>query len=480
VTGHSRGSRLQLSERLLVAQSTLLVVVASWAFGGAIDWAPPLIIGLAGLGVIPLVAAWREGRSAQRPKAPSLMLLPWIVLGAVVVGSCFNPSYQPMPPELGSGLALREHVEWLPSSAAPAQTVAAGSLLAALLFQAAVVYRVVQRRRTVQLLLGLICFNTTLLAVAGTMAHLLGAERILGLQPAPEPYFFATFVYKNHWSAFALLSLCSAIGLLFTYRVRSLEEQRQSRGSPLPLFIAMAALIAVTIPLKESRSGTTLLAVVLLALLGRAAGWALTHRRLSVGQRLGTIGGIAALGIGFGWFTYSLAEPAIRGGIARTEQQVDAYRTQQQWEIRFYINRDTWNMAQARPWWGWGLGTYPQVIPAFQGDEFRHPRTGELRNRFIDAHNDWLQFLAELGWIGLGLLILPPLLAWARYVVTRKGDSTSRWTLFGCALILVYAAGDFPFQNPAVFAAFAILFAAATKTGTLARRQSARPAPAPL
>ena len=42
------------------------------------------------------------------------------------------------------------------------------------------------------------------------------AVEILGIWDAPEPrYYFSTFTYKNHWSAFAIMSFFVGCSLLF-------------------------------------------------------------------------------------------------------------------------------------------------------------------------------------------------------------------------------------------------------------------------
>jgi hypothetical protein len=49
--------------------------------------------------------------------------------------------------------------------------------------------------------------NAVLLAVFGTFQKLAGAKGLwFGLVASPQPRFFSTFVYHNHWGSFILLS----------------------------------------------------------------------------------------------------------------------------------------------------------------------------------------------------------------------------------------------------------------------------------
>ena len=65
-----------------------------------------------------------------------------------------------------------------------------------------------------------------------------------------------------------------------------------------------------------------------------------------------------------------------------------------------------------KPIWGWGLGTYRFVI----NDSDRY-LGNEHEYAFVHAHNDWLQYMAEVGMVGFILLAI---LASAPYVLYKK------------------------------------------------------------
>lgn len=479
---------MRLSEKLLIAQTALIVGFASWAFGGRVSWASVWIIAIAAGGLIPLLLSFHEERreTQQRSQVPprcqgtvfSWRLVPWLILAALIVISFFNGSYRGGAPESGGGLILREHIEWLPSTVFPARTAESFGTLAAPLFQGLLVFQVAQGRRTLRLLLVPVCANALLLAVVGTFFHLLGSDRILDFHFSPNPFFFATFVYKNHWAAFCLLAICASLGLFFHGFARRQHAARATRNSPLPFFVAAPILLALTIPLAGSRSGTGLLFLIFVAVIAKVGGQLLRRADMSSQRKRIAAALLTAAFAGVVGYGYALAETSIQGGLRTTEQQVQAYLEFDQLEDRFYISRDTWNMAAAKPAYGWGLGSFPLVIPAYQGDEFRDPETGEISRYFVDAHNDWLQFLSEIGWLGLILLLAPPFLIFCRYFARGAANAFSRWLLFGCGLVLTYAIFDFPFQNPAVFLLFSILFAAAMRYGLIEQRpRLARGAP---
>jgi O-antigen ligase len=109
-------------------------------------------------------------------------------------------------------------------------------------------------------------------------------------------------------------------------------------------------------------------------------------------------------------------------------------------------------MAAEKPWFGWGLESYARVFRIFNTQ-----RTTEVVfwiPFYAEAHNDWLQSLAEVGFVGTGLLVLlgvVPLWGLGRRALNSL---LPRYLLTGCGLVLLYAWLEFPFANPAVVLLF--------------------------
>ena len=61
-------------------------------------------------------------------------------------------------------------------------------------------------------------------------------------------------------------------------------------------------------------------------------------------------------------------------------------------DARFQITMDTWKMSTHFPLFGSGLGSYERVFPRYK----TWPQQGLIQH----AHNDYLEFLAEMGWVG--------------------------------------------------------------------------------
>jgi O-antigen ligase len=123
---------------------------------------------------------------------------------------------------------------------------------------------------------------------------------------------------------------------------------------------------------------------------------------------------------------------------------------------RAQLNRSSWAMFQARPWTGWGLGTWADVYPVFA--RFNDG------NVYLFAHNDYLQVLAETGMVGVCLVaafwviwlaaFLGRLRRWPPELVHSPGGAPAAIPLavacaLGCTGLLVHSFVDFNLHIPA-------------------------------
>lgn len=358
-----------------------------------------------------------------------------------------------------------------------------GYPLALLALQGILVWQYLSSRRLIRALLSVIVFNGALLAVAGTLQklnyepgdHVL---EIWGIWNAPEPrYYFSSFSYKNHWSAFALLGMCAAIGLAWgEWRRWGVWAWKRPLA---PCCLAAASLIAVSIPLSGSRSGTGLLAALLL-LVAVALAWSWSRRALSHGGRLlGFMTGIGACLVvmsGLVWFGAGLHRETKSEAINNTLQQWEALREGKP-PLRYFLWKDTWKMFLDRPVFGHGLGSLRALYPLYESPEYRQEREHgleyahrELKPQTEHSHSDWLQYLAETGVVGVALLASVPLLAlWGQR--TRMRSPVGNWALVGALLFGLYAMVDFPTRTPAALLTFMLVFALGHRYAVLEQRR---------
>jgi O-antigen ligase len=143
---------------------------------------------------------------------------------------------------------------------------------------------------------------------------------------------------------------------------------------------------------------------------------------------------------------------------------------------RLSIDRDTLHMFRQRPVLGWGLGTFPVVYPQFRSF---------YTNFFVnEAHNDYLQLLAETGVLGFATMVwfvivlyrkaLPKIRNW----MSDVGGAVTLTCMLGVSGILVHSFFDFNLQIPANAALFYVMCTVAAAPSLRHRSHKHKPVPA--
>lgn len=453
----------QTLEKAAIIHASFLVIFVSWSFGGNIRWAEQVVVavGLLGGGAITAIEFLRRRRTGGSLR-PFHWLWPLVGLTALVLVGALYPNLQSLVVEGASVWVPRSVSPLLPSSARPDLAIGALLLFIGLFLPCFNVAVVVRSRRLVRALLWTMVTNAFVLAVFGSLQKLSHASGLyFGAVPSPNTRFFASFVYQNHWGAFAVLHLSLGLGLVFSAKADS--RYRSFLQSPACLALVGLLFLAASIPLSASRSCTVLVALLL--------GMALftTWRRMAEGKlqrkvAFLVLGGAAFLVV----LATILARPVMQSRLADTRQQLAMLRSTGSIGTRAQLYRETWEMVQDRPFFGWGLASYPWVFARYN----RQVSVDRLPVHYEDAHSDWLQSLAEVGVVGTvcrGLLLLLPL--WS---IRRLGrlPVVSFYPLLGCAIILLYALVEFPFGNPAVILTFWLCWFAALRIAQLEARES--------
>ena len=436
-----------------------LVLASSWIYGGNISWARPILASWSSLGLFLTIAAFLQpgdpGRAARRKSG---WLLPWLLLIGLVVASSFNPSFFPMQFDGQTVSVYRGpvHPDW-PSTVNPSLTLrelwfGAGAYLAAFNLMLAAGSRRVLRR-----LLVVCTVSAVVLSVFGTIQKLSGQGYYFGAENSPNPRFFATFIYYNHWGAFMIMWLATAAGLIFYHSLR--HRARDLWHSPFTLVVMGVLFMALTAPVSASRSATVLAGFVVLVALSHALGRIAAHRRainlpawppvmallLMVALTLAATGWLAHRSINE---RYTDTQRAMAKDKPFLTERLDLYD-------------DTWKLAMQQPVFGWGLESY--------GTAFRLIRLRPLAaNRqyesiYVEAHSDWLQSVAETGFVGTTLLILMALIPLASVTWRSLRHPLVSYPLLGCMLVAFYAWVEFPFANGAVLISFWTLFFSAIR-----------------
>ena len=402
------------------------------------------------LGIGLTMAGLLQRRMSGKPVLrPFIWLLPMGLLCGWVLLSSFNPSFTVT--SFYEQLVFRpvQHFAWLPSSIVPIQSRAECWLYAGLYCTGFNLALNLSHRSGIQKILVITSVNAGLIAVFGTLQKLVGSDIFFGLQHSPNLSFFGSFIYHNHWGPYALMHIAMLLGL-----VESLSRKDRGRGfwhSPAVAVLLAAMLLGAAIPLSTSRSSTVMLVLLL--------GWGLTHsgiRLRQANQHRGTNSNLPMIGLGVGTatvlgFIYLVSGDTIRSRMSDTVSQLTDKSERTYADDRLHLYQDTIMFISQKPWTGWGLDSYSVV---WRRENTRPLSTDGPITRYKNAHSDWLQILTEVGIIG-GTLLLAVIVVPLWQMRRRIGnDPLANYTLLGAAMIALYAAVEFPFDNPAVTLTF--------------------------
>ena len=255
---------ISLLEKAVIFHFAALLIFTSWAFGGQIPWARQVIAIWGGLGILLFFASCQAYRkpSQQRFHPAVSWLWPLLVYDLLVGVSGLNPSFIELPGSGEAALVMVRSIPWLPSSARPLLTWKELWQFNAIVLTCFNLALVLHSRRMVRLVLLIIGGNAVALAIFGTFQKLIGSAGLwFGSVPSPNPKFFSTFVYHNHWGAFTLLNTAVCLGLLKHFIRRT--EDRPFWHTPIPLGALAILLLATSVPLSASRSCTVAIAGLL-------------------------------------------------------------------------------------------------------------------------------------------------------------------------------------------------------------------------
>ena len=311
------------------------------------------------------------------------------------------------------------------------------------------------------LLLGLICEGTDIhltrigrwLVVLGLGMAAFGVIQRASLRPEDshlvygvwesayrgEP--FGPFVNRNHFAGWMLMTLAVSTG----HAIGVLSRSRRPQGATVKQWLAWLSTA------DASRFAFVVLAIVImatsLALTGSwsgLAGWiaaaavlvtTVAHRASSALKR-GALVAFAGAFAAFAFLWAALSAALIH--VATVPADIRA---------RLNVWRDTWRIIRDFPWAGTGLGNYDIAMLLYQSDG--------REVMFADAHNDYLQLVAEGG-----VLVAVPAIVGAivlfrtirRRFLASEAGSHEYWLRVGAVAALAGIATqslvDFSLQMP--------------------------------
>jgi O-antigen ligase len=275
----------------------------------------------------------------------------------------------------------------------------------------------------------------TPLVLVGTLEAALGMFQVA--EDWPNGTARGTYVNRDHFAG--LLELILPLAIMYAVAIWR-RADRHKRSPAGPAFASaglagMAGLMLLGIIYSVSRMGFLVALCSLFAVTLMSMGPHLPSRRL----RWYSAGAVGLLVI----LSFVLLPPdqliARFADIASTDK-ISA-------DDRLHMWRETLSLIQAYPWFGCGLGGFESAFGKFQVS---------LPTYIVDyAHNDYLQFLAELGLVGS--LIAAVLISTVTYKAIRatlqENTVDGRCLAIGCVssmiAMMLHNLVDFNLQIPA-------------------------------
>jgi len=450
--------RATLLERTVTWHVVGSVVLITWMFGGMIHWAriPILILGITGM----ILTSFLLYRSQSNRSRYFIWLSPFAAVNILAIVSAFNPGFAKIV--FYGQLSLRpvDFIPFLPSSSIPENTWRKLWLMNGLYLTAFNILIGIRHRRLLRLIAYFILINGTILAIFGTLQKLAGTGLIYGVVRSPNSAFFSTFIYHNHWGAFAVLTTGLGIGL--ASHTLSTKHSQGFWSGPQFTLIFLVFLLAASVPLSTSRSCTVLMGVLVLVAFFYAVHR--VRRYYSTDLRAQTTATVSMISVGIVAVlsVYMLGKPMIDQRIRDTFEQIKGENhyalidSERKFygDSRFKLYGDTVDMIKERPIFGWGLGNYSTM---FARSNSQASLLKRWPKHYRDAHSDWLEALAEQGIVGtialFGLIVGP--LYHVRKVIFKY--PITAFPMLAVASLAAYAFVEFPFANTAVCLTFWVI-----------------------
>ncbi len=448
-------------EKTLLGFLGLLLVFLPWALGTMHVWSQVAALGIAAICF--LLSILPRGGDPVTPGIIKLIRFPVFYAGllllAYVAIQGSNPAWKYL--ELAGRwfmIPIEGHISWLPTGTQTAFE-AANPFRYLIIFgipflAICAIWCGLTRKESVYFILILLVLNGVALALLGLVQIFTGAEKIFWLIDHPASNTVASFIYRNHAAAYfnLIIGLSGGMALYYFHEGRLMLR----RSDPSGIFLFFAVVIFIIVVLSLSRAGVVMATVTLLGLFCVFLFFALFQKSTAANKSIAV--SIMAMVVGFGGYVAGRIDyDALIGRFDRMSR-VDDFA----WDIRWSATVSTAQMFADNWLYGWGAGSFRWMFPAYMDRESGHEAfQGERLWEF--AHNDLIQFPAELGVVGMAIvLFILGFYGWQMVSRQVYRNPLIFFILFSLGITVLHSTVDFNFQNPAILTTWWVLLALAT------------------
>jgi O-antigen ligase len=292
-------------------------------------------------------------------------------------------------------------------------------------------------------------FFGAVMGVFGLVQYFSGSSSVYWLRPA-EASAFGPFFNRDHFAGYMELLIALPVALIVTRYAWG--EKRLVYGIAA-MFMGVAAIFTL------SRAG--MISIFALMVFIAAMSFRRRHKLTDAKERgkaqtasavAAVVVILAAIAAGVIWIG---AEPVINRIATGDPTSSDLSKTQTFYSVRGEIWENTWTMIRHNPLMGVGLGAYETAYPIYA-------RENGMQGVTAEAHNDYLQILADAGVIG-GILAL--WFIWVLFRAIARGVRSPDPLMAAIALgggaglfgLLVHSLFDFNLHLPSHALVFLLL-----------------------
>jgi O-antigen ligase len=431
--------RHTLASRLAFLTICVAVVLTTLAYGTVHYWAMAIFASSAA-GVICL---WCVDGLVLRSVQLSRNALQWPLLGMIGLGLI---QLLPLRSVDNAGLPL-----------SPARTLSLDPYstrlvlvqVAALLvyFVATLIFTDTPRR--LRAIVRTITIFGFLLAMFGlTQSFTTDGTKVYWFRQLSQSTAFGPFINRHHFAGYMELAIALPLGMLFSGSIETYKR---------PIYAFVAMMMGVALIMTNSRGGIISLAAEIVFLAVVAGPGLLKGERRPRAQRIRSA--LLRAALAFGLIAVLIGGTLVVGGGDVFTRFLGTANAADPTTGRAHFWSVTLDVIKAYPVVGSGLGSFSVIYTKYDS------RNGFYR--LEQAHNDYLQTLADGGIIGgiLGLAFLI-FLFWRGFTIRETDDKFRRGVvtgaLAGCFAVLIHSFFDFTLHTTSNALLFLILAALAT------------------
>ncbi len=431
--------RHTLASRLAVLTICVMIVLTTMAYGSVHYWALAVFAATAA----GMVCLWCLDGLVLRSVRLSKNLLQLPLMGMILVGLIQLLPLRSAADNAGLSLSLSRTLS-LDSYATRLVLVQVASLF---IYFAATLIFIDTPRRLRTLTRTIIIFGFLLAMFGLTQSFTSDGTKVYWFRQLTQSTAFGPFLNRHHFAGYMEMTLALPLGLLFSGSIETYKR---------PLYAFAAMLMGVALIMTNSRGGIISLAAEILFLIV-IAGFGLRREQEEKGKRIRAM--LIRAVLGFGLIVVLIVGAVAFGGADVFNRLLGTTNAADPTTGRSHYWSVTLDVIKTNPIFGSGLGSLGVIYTKFD------TRNGLYR--LEQAHNDYLQTLADGGIIGaiLGLSFLIILFrsAFRRRNTEdkfRRGVATG--ALAGCFAVLVHSAFDFTLHTTSNALLFLVLAAMAT------------------